>query len=138
MFVRLFTNVEQARDDILPQLPRLCISAKLVFTTVSCWEVDEVGLYLTRRIQVIIHHVPSLNIAIWSIAVCCHAASKSFAGLFVVRLILGMCEGSVNAGFLIVTSMFYTRTEQTQRVGYWCECYLLHLRKSLTCASDKT
>jgi len=49
-----------------------------------------------------------------------HAACKNFAGLFVVRLILGMCEGSITAGFLIVSSMFYTRTEQTLRVGYWC------------------
>ena len=93
-----------------------------MFATLSRWEVDEVGLDLTRHIRAIIHHVHSLNIAIWGIALCCHAACKNFAGLFVVRLILGMCEGSITAGFLIVTSMFYTRTEQTQRVGYWCEC----------------
>lgn len=32
-----------------------------------------------------------------------------------------MCEGSITAGFMIVSSMFYTRKEQTLRVGYWCE-----------------
>ncbi|KAF9239490.1 MFS general substrate transporter [Melanogaster broomeanus] len=61
----------------------------------------------------------SINIFVWSIALSCHAACKNFAGLFVVRLILGMCEGSVTAGFMIVSSMFYTRNEQTVRVGYW-------------------
>ncbi|KAG6919497.1 hypothetical protein DXG01_005086 [Tephrocybe rancida] len=61
----------------------------------------------------------SANITVWAIALCAHAACKNFAGLFVVRLILGMCEGSITAGFLIVSSMFYTRTEQTLRVGYW-------------------
>ncbi|KAF8500313.1 major facilitator superfamily domain-containing protein [Russula emetica] len=61
----------------------------------------------------------SLNIFIWGVALCCHAACKSFAGLFVLRLILGVCEGSITAGFLIVSSMFYTRREQTARVGYW-------------------
>ncbi|KAF5362795.1 hypothetical protein D9757_011022 [Collybiopsis confluens] len=61
----------------------------------------------------------SLNILVWSIALACHAACTNFAGLFVVRLILGMCEGSITAGFMIVSSMFYTRTEQTLRVGYW-------------------
>ena len=66
-------------------------------------------------------HVPSLNVFIWGVALCCHAASKNFVGLIVVRLILGMCEGSVTAGFLIVSSMFYTRSEQTARVGYWCK-----------------
>ncbi|TFY71974.1 hypothetical protein EVG20_g1010 [Dentipellis fragilis] len=61
----------------------------------------------------------SANITVWAIALCAHAACKNFAGLFVVRLILGACEGSITAGFMIVTSMFYTRREQTVRVGYW-------------------
>ncbi|PBK67069.1 MFS general substrate transporter [Armillaria solidipes] len=61
----------------------------------------------------------SFNILAWAIALCMHAACKNFTGLFVVRLILGICEGSITAGFMIVTSMFYTRTEQTLRVGYW-------------------
>ncbi|KIM75958.1 hypothetical protein PILCRDRAFT_98819 [Piloderma croceum F 1598] len=61
----------------------------------------------------------SLNIFTWGVALCCHAACTNFAGLFVVRIILGMCEGSITAGFLIVSSMFYTRNEQTLRVGYW-------------------
>ncbi|KAJ7710405.1 MFS general substrate transporter [Mycena rosella] len=56
----------------------------------------------------------SVNIFVWAIALSSHAACKNFGGLFVVRLILGMCEG-----FLIVSSMFYTRTEQTLRIGYW-------------------
>jgi len=45
--------------------------------------------------------------------------SKNFAGLFVVRFFLGVCEGSITAGFMIVTSMFYTKTEQAQRVSCW-------------------
>jgi ACS family allantoate permease-like MFS transporter len=63
----------------------------------------------------------SLNILVWAVALCSHAACKNFAGLFVVRFILGMCEGSVTTGFMIVSSMFYTRKEHTARVGYWCE-----------------
>ncbi|KAJ7508955.1 major facilitator superfamily domain-containing protein [Mycena galericulata] len=61
----------------------------------------------------------SINILIWAVALCSHAACHNFAGLFVVRLVLGMCEGSITAGFMIVSSMFYTRKEQTLRVGYW-------------------
>jgi len=69
----------------------------------------------------------SINIFVWSIALLGHAACKTFAGLFVVRAILGACEGSVTAGFLIVSSMFYTRTEQTLRIGYWCKSTLCFL-----------
>ncbi|KAJ6496103.1 major facilitator superfamily domain-containing protein [Mycena sanguinolenta] len=61
----------------------------------------------------------SINIFVWAIALSTHAACKNFAQLMVVRIILGMCEGSITAGFLVVTSMFYTRKEQTLRVGYW-------------------
>ncbi|KAH9834565.1 MFS general substrate transporter [Rhodofomes roseus] len=61
----------------------------------------------------------SLNIFVWGLALLGHAACKNFAGLFAVRFILGMCEGSITAGFMIVSSMFYTRNEQTLRVGYW-------------------
>lgn len=30
-----------------------------------------------------------------------------------------MCEGSIAAGFLIVTSFFWTHQEQSIRVGWW-------------------
>ncbi|KAI9571433.1 major facilitator superfamily domain-containing protein [Boletus coccyginus] len=61
----------------------------------------------------------SINIFSWAIILCCHAACTSFAGLFTVRFLLGICEGAITPGFMIVTSMFYTRAEQTRRVGYW-------------------
>jgi ACS family allantoate permease-like MFS transporter len=51
-----------------------------------------------------------------------HAACTSFGGLFAVRFVLGVCEGSITAGFMIVSGMFYTRKEQTYRVGWWCAC----------------
>ncbi|KAJ7105845.1 major facilitator superfamily domain-containing protein [Mycena epipterygia] len=61
----------------------------------------------------------SINIFVWAVALSTHAACTNFGGLMVVRIILGVCEGSITAGLLIVTSMFYTRKEQTLRVGYW-------------------
>lgn len=61
----------------------------------------------------------SLNIFVWAVALLAHAACKSFGALFAVRFILGICEGAITPGFMIVTSMFYTRDEQTKRVGYW-------------------
>ncbi|TFK42325.1 major facilitator superfamily domain-containing protein [Crucibulum laeve] len=61
----------------------------------------------------------SINIFVWAVALLSHAACKSFGALFAVRFILGICEGAITPGFMIVTSMFYTREEQTKRVGYW-------------------
>jgi MFS transporter, ACS family, allantoate permease len=73
------------------------------------------------KIHFLKRRASSLNIFIWGVALCSHAACKNFAGLFAVRLILGICEGSITAGFMIVSSMFYTRREYTARVGYWCK-----------------
>ena len=56
---------------------------------------------------------------------CCHAACTSFSGLFAVHFLLRICEGAITSGFMIVTSMFYTRAEQTCRVGYWCQSPVL-------------
>ncbi|EIN07050.1 MFS general substrate transporter [Punctularia strigosozonata HHB-11173 SS5] len=61
----------------------------------------------------------SVNIFIWGVALACHAACKSFGALFACRFILGMCEGAITPGFMLVTSMFYTRDEQTRRTGFW-------------------
>ncbi|KDR66872.1 hypothetical protein GALMADRAFT_232281 [Galerina marginata CBS 339.88] len=61
----------------------------------------------------------SINVFIWAVAILAHAACKSFGALFAVRFILGMCEATITPGFMIVTSMFYTRAEQNKRVGYW-------------------
>ncbi|KZV69757.1 MFS general substrate transporter [Peniophora sp. CONT] len=61
----------------------------------------------------------TLNVFLWAIILLCHAACHSFGGLLAVRLLLGICEGAITPGFLLVTSMFYTREEQTRRVGYW-------------------
>ncbi|KAH9950247.1 MFS general substrate transporter [Amylocystis lapponica] len=61
----------------------------------------------------------SINIFVWAVALLCSAAAKNFGTLFVCRMFLGICEGAITPGFMLVTSMFYTRQEQTQRVGYW-------------------
>lgn len=61
----------------------------------------------------------SLNIIIWSIALLGQAACRSFGALVACRIVLGMCESVIMPGFMLVTSMFYTRAEHTKRVGYW-------------------
>ncbi|KAG1826874.1 MFS general substrate transporter [Suillus subaureus] len=61
----------------------------------------------------------SINIFLWAVVLLCHAACKSFGSLLAVRFLLGMCEGAITPGFMIVTSMFYTNAEKTRRVGYW-------------------
>jgi MFS family permease len=112
----------QVRNDLLSRISRIRVSAEFGAAEVSRWKMVEVGCTrFTWSPSSKVGHVSSLNIFIWGVALCGHAACKNFVGLFVVRLILGICEGSTTAGFMIVSSMFYTREEHTARVGYWCK-----------------
>ena len=85
--------------------------------------MDEVRFHVEFRVRPCsdTRSFHSANIFVWSIALLSQAACKNFGGLFACRAFLGICEGAITPGFMIVTSMFYTRKEQSQRVGYWCK-----------------
>lgn len=55
----------------------------------------------------------------WAICLACHAATKNFTGLAVVRFFLGATEASISPGFSLITGMFYKRSEQPFRHGIW-------------------
>lgn len=50
---------------------------------------------------------------------CRHLGLKNFAGLMVVRFLLGVAESVVTPGFVMYTSSFYTRKEQVLRTMLW-------------------
>jgi MFS family permease len=119
---------DKVRHDILSWISRVPVPAEFGAAEVPRRKMDEVGYMrfhgasFSEAIAAILY-VSSLNIFIWGVTLCCHAACKNFAGLFAARFVLGICEGSFMAGFMIVSAMFYTRRENTTRVGYCCEDY---------------
>jgi ACS family allantoate permease-like MFS transporter len=48
------------------------------------------------------------------------AATQNWAGLMVVRTLLGIFEASVTPGFALFTSQWYRKHEQGSRIGTWC------------------
>lgn len=48
---------------------------------------------------------------LWSIVLICTAAAKNFAGLAVIRIFLGVCEATVSPAWLLLTGMWYKKTE---------------------------
>ncbi|KAI1085407.1 major facilitator superfamily domain-containing protein [Whalleya microplaca] len=48
-----------------------------------------------------------------------HLGLRNFAGLMVVRFLLGAAESVVTPGFVLYTSMFYARKEQVMRTMLW-------------------
>lgn len=59
------------------------------------------------------------NILAWSTVLCCHALCFSFPSLVAVRTLLGIFEAVCQPAFLVMTSIWYKRSEQAQIVTYW-------------------
>jgi MFS family permease len=47
------------------------------------------------------------------------ASCNSFASLGVMRVLSGAAEACSDPGFMLITSMWYTRREQPIRIGLW-------------------
>ncbi|KAK9454028.1 major facilitator superfamily domain-containing protein [Dipodascopsis uninucleata] len=61
----------------------------------------------------------AVNVFCWGIVITCSAASSNFAGLMVIRFLLGIFESCVQPIFIILTAMWYTRDEQAVLTSIW-------------------
>ncbi|KAF5989871.1 allantoate permease [Fusarium bulbicola] len=59
------------------------------------------------------------NVFCWGVVIACSAAAKNFASLMVVRFLLGVFESCVQPAFIIMTSMWYTKREQSILTSLW-------------------
>ncbi|BAE57670.1 major facilitator superfamily domain-containing protein [Aspergillus flavus] len=56
---------------------------------------------------------------IWAGLVIAHVGAKNYAGILVLRFLLGMAEAGVSPCMMNFTSMFYKRAEQPLRMAIW-------------------
>ncbi|KAL4895709.1 major facilitator superfamily domain-containing protein [Aspergillus ambiguus] len=56
---------------------------------------------------------------IWAGLVIAHIGAKNYAGILVLRFLLGMAEACVSPCMMNFTSMFYKRSEQPLRMSLW-------------------
>ncbi|KAL2839738.1 major facilitator superfamily domain-containing protein [Aspergillus pseudoustus] len=56
---------------------------------------------------------------IWGAVCMLQAAVFNFSGFFAIRFFLGLLEAVVSPAFIILTSMLWTREEQSLRSSYW-------------------
>ncbi|KAI3613290.1 mfs [Moniliophthora roreri] len=61
----------------------------------------------------------STMIFIWGLVCLLTVVVQSYVGLVIQRVFLGIVESSVSPGFVLITSLWYTKEEQTSRVGFW-------------------
>lgn len=73
--------------------------------------------YILQRYQTA--KVLSYSVIIWGALMLGHLGLKNFAGFMVIRFLLGIAESVVTPGFVLYTSMWYTRKEQVMRTMLW-------------------
>ncbi|KAJ5806404.1 MFS transporter [Penicillium pulvis] len=56
---------------------------------------------------------------VWGSVCMLQAAVFNFAGFFAIRFFLGLLEAVVSPAFIMLTSMLWTREEQSLRSSYW-------------------
>ncbi|KZT60921.1 MFS general substrate transporter [Calocera cornea HHB12733] len=64
----------------------------------------------------------AFNIFLWAIFIGLQAVCTNYGGLFALRFLLGMSEACITSGLMLVTSMFYTRVEIGERIGWSFQC----------------
>ncbi|KAJ7210501.1 MFS general substrate transporter [Mycena pura] len=64
----------------------------------------------------------TFNLFLWALFLGLHCVCHNFSGLFALRFFLGAAEGCTTAGLMLITSMFYTRTEIGERIGWTLQC----------------
>ncbi|TDL22869.1 MFS general substrate transporter [Rickenella mellea] len=62
------------------------------------------------------------NLFLWSLFLGLMATCHNYGGLFTLRFLLGASEGCMITGIMTITSMFYTRTEIGERLGWIFQC----------------
>ncbi|RSH89938.1 hypothetical protein EHS25_001924 [Saitozyma podzolica] len=61
----------------------------------------------------------ALNIFMWGVLLMCQAAANNFASLTGLRILSGAFEAIADPAFMLITSMYYTRSEQPSRISAW-------------------
>ena len=59
------------------------------------------------------------NIFMWGALLMAQAGSQSFSAIAALRVLSGAFEAIADPAFMLITSMFYTRSEQPSRISAW-------------------
>jgi MFS family permease len=61
----------------------------------------------------------ALNIFFWGVLLMAQAGANNFAALAALRVLSGAFEAIADPAFMLITSMYYTRSEQPSRISAW-------------------
>ncbi|KAK5942996.1 hypothetical protein PMZ80_004001 [Knufia obscura] len=58
-------------------------------------------------------------VTVWGLILACTSACSNWAGLVTTRVLLGIFESAIAPSLMIITTMWFKRSEQPPRMGIW-------------------
>ncbi|KAI1338203.1 allantoate permease [Xylariaceae sp. FL0016] len=110
-----YANVMGLQDDTNITGNQFSLLATLFYVTYLACEFPT-G-YLMQRLPTAKYL--GANVTLWGIMVALNSAAKNWAALAALRSLLGCFEAAVAPALILVTSMWYKKSEQPARVGFW-------------------
>ncbi len=59
------------------------------------------------------------NVILWGIATACTAAARNYTSLLTARIFLGIFEAAIAPCLMLISSQWYTKSEQAPRFSIW-------------------
>merc|ERR1712000_145584 len=89
--------------------------ATFLFVGLLCFEIPNIWF---------LQMVPAakwlgINVTLWGVATACGAAAFNYQTLLVSRVFLGIFEATVGPSLMLISSQWYTKSEQAPRFSFW-------------------
>jgi MFS family permease len=77
-----------------------------------------------RRKVYLLQKVPAakwlgLNVTLWGVATACGAATHNYPSILASRIFLGIFESTIGPSLAVISSQWYTKSEQAPRFSFW-------------------
>jgi MFS family permease len=60
-----------------------------------------------------------VNVVLWGVATACSAAAYNYHTLLASRVFLGIFEATIGPSLILISSQWYTKSEQAPRFSFW-------------------
>ncbi|BGP17937.1 hypothetical protein JCM10213_003945 [Rhodosporidiobolus nylandii] len=118
----LLNDLDLKTTHINPETGKAVVSTLRYSTASAAFYYGYIAMVLPFAI--LLQRVPlvktlSLLILLWGLTAILTVVCHSYEGIVVQRVFLGILESSVSPGFVMITNMWYKKSEQAARLGIW-------------------
>ncbi|KAF6798722.1 allantoate permease [Colletotrichum sojae] len=89
--------------------------ATFLFVGLLCFEIP--NIYFLQMVPAA--KWLGLNVVLWGTATACGAAAHNYQTLLVSRVFLGIFEATIGPSLMLISSQWYTKSEQAPRFSFW-------------------